>query len=81
MFLIFSDSIQSYVVQGRNVFFLCVFFCCQNRLLALKLLYVNQCMIWRLYIAFVDCLQHLEILSDIYGNLVLYMSLDWKIAK
>ena len=35
-------------------------------LFALMLLCVIQCMMWRLYFAFVNCLQHLEILSEIW---------------
>ena len=34
-------------------------------LLALMLLCVTQCTMWRLYFAFVNCLQLLEILSEI----------------
>ena len=34
-------------------------------LFALILLCVTQCTMWRLYFAFVNCLQHLEILSEI----------------
>ena len=34
-------------------------------LFALMLLCVTQCTMWRLYFTFVNCLQHLEILSEI----------------
>ena len=30
------------------------------------LLYVTHCTMWRLYFAFVNCLQHLKILSEIW---------------
>ena len=38
---------------------------CQIRFVCIDLVCMSQCTMYRLYFAFVDCLQHLEILSEI----------------
>ena len=62
------DSGQTSCIQGvQRILFLrsVVLDFVKLNLFALMLLCVTQCTMWRLYFAFVNCLKHLEILSEI----------------
>ena len=63
-----NDSEGLVYIRGCNVFLFLrsvVLDFIKLNLFALMLLCVTQCTMWRQYFAFVNCLQHLEILSEI----------------
>ena len=59
--------VRSFLMQGIQRFMVLVvmFFDFLNDFLALLLQYMTWCTMWRLYMAYVSCKQHLEIFSEI----------------